>query len=168
MACVGRLCSPGIRRACQSARAGQTASVIDRSGPWRNGESFDDLRDFVVAFTSRNYRADEIRRSVCERCGGTSFGLWLDDDEGCAQRRCGGCGETAFIGDSADWWDEAAPGEAACPCGREGFEIAVGFSMIDSGEVNWITVGGRCLEWGCLGCTSTGAWTTNRLGTSLR
>jgi hypothetical protein len=125
--------------------------VIDKSGEWWKGESVDDLGEFVVAFTSQNYRADEVRQSVCQGCSGNQFGLSVDDDEGCAQRVCRNCGLRAFIGDSEEFWGDASPGDAACPCGAEDFQIAVGFSLIASGEVRWISVGLRCIACGVLG-----------------
>lgn len=125
--------------------------MIDKSGTWWKGESIDDLRDFVIEFTSQNYRADEIRQSVCKGCGGTRFGLRVDDDEGCAERVCRVCGAREFIADSEEFWEDATPGDAACPCGAEDFQIAVGFSLIESGEVNWISVGCRCVACGVLG-----------------
>jgi hypothetical protein len=125
--------------------------VIDKSGTWWKGENLDDLRGFVIEFTSRSYRADEIRQSVCKGCGGTLFGLKVDDDEGCAERCCRGCGEREFIADSEEYWEDATPGDAACPCGAEDFQVAVGFSLIESGEVSWISVGCRCVACGVLG-----------------
>lgn len=124
--------------------------MIDKSGRWWKGENVDDLREYVVAFTSQNYRADEIRQSVCKTCRCERFTLCVDDDEGCAQRSCRSCGLSAFIGDSEDFWEGAAPGDAACPCGAEDFEVAVGFSLLESGEIRWVSVGCHCVACGVL------------------
>ena len=124
--------------------------MIDRSGTWWTGESFDDLREYVVDFTAGGYPAGPIVQSSCE-CGGTVFGLRLDDEEGCAQRRCDACGAEALLADSDEYWDDAEPDDAACPCGGERFELGVGFSLRDDGDVRWVTVAGRCVTCGVLG-----------------
>lgn len=67
------------------------------------------------------------------------------------QRGCDACGATAFIADSKEYWEDAEPGEAACPCGSERFETGVAFSIRDDGEVCWVTVGARCMSCGVLG-----------------
>jgi hypothetical protein len=124
--------------------------MIDRSGEWWKGTGFDDLAEFIQESTAQSYPADPVLQSTCE-CGATAFSLKLDDDEGCACRTCTSCGRTAFIADSAEYWDEADPGDAKCPCGEETFEIGVGFSLREAGDVRWITVGGRCVACGILG-----------------
>ena len=125
--------------------------MIDKSGQWWKGQNFEDLTEFVIAFSSHNYRADDGRESRCGGGGATVFGMRVDDESGCAQRVCRECGLAAFFGDSEEYWEEANPGDAACPCGADDFENAVGFSLLDSGEVRWITVGARCVACGVLG-----------------
>jgi hypothetical protein len=125
--------------------------VIERSGERWSGDDFGDLTRYLTEFTARIDPAGRIARSECGTCGGTNFGLQLDDDEGCARRTCTGCGTSAFIGDSAEYWEDAEPGEATCPCGATEFEVGVAFSLRDDGEVSWITVGGRCTSCGLLG-----------------
>ena len=71
--------------------------------------------------------------------------------QGCAQRCCRACASSAFIGGSEEFWESAAPGDAAFPCGEETFEVAVGYSVRSDDEIGWITVGGRCIECGVLG-----------------
>jgi hypothetical protein len=67
--------------------------------------------------------------------------------------------KTEFIGDSAELWDEADPKKCVCPCKADRFEIGVGFSLRQDGEVKWITVGERCLKCGVLG--SFADWTVD-------
>ena len=124
--------------------------MIDRSGQWWTGTEFDDLASYLREFTAQSYPAGLVVQSTCE-CGRRVFGLEFDDEEGCARRTCATCGQAAFIADSADYWDEADPGEAQCVCGEETFEIGVAFSLRDAGDVRWITVGGRCVACGVLG-----------------
>ena len=125
--------------------------VIDTSGNWWKGEGFDDLKEYLAAFTSQTYVAEEIRQSFCKSCGGDVFGLSVDSDEGCVQRVCCSCAAPAIIGDGEDSWGEASPEAVLCPCGAGAFQVGVGFSLIDSGEVRWITVGVRCTTCGVLG-----------------
>jgi hypothetical protein len=126
--------------------------VIDRSDSYRKGDGFDDLAYYVRQYTAANhFPAERVIQSLCSRCGGSAFKLDLDDEEGCAERRCVDCGQTAFIGDSEEFWSNAEPGPAACPCDQEVFDIGVGFSLRPDGEVQWISVGCRCTACGILG-----------------
>jgi hypothetical protein len=129
----------------------ENGGVIDKSGQWWKGQGFEDLVEYLRQYTSRNYPAGPIVQSLCAECGSATFALVVDDDEGCAKRQCGGCDAEAFIGDSDEVWDDADPGEAACPCGGERFEVGVAFSLRDDGSVCWITVGARCVACGVLG-----------------
>jgi hypothetical protein len=124
--------------------------MIDKTGTWWTGASFDDLREYLVEYTAESYPAGPIAQSSCT-CGAHAFAVRFDPDEGCAQRRCHACGEEAFIADSEELWDDADPVEAQCPCGAEAFELGVAFSLRDDGDVRWITVGGRCVACGVLG-----------------
>ncbi len=125
--------------------------MIDRPGEWWKGGDFADLTEYLNAYTAQGYPAGRIERSVCGACGGTRFHLSLDDQEGVAQRSCVACGSPAFLGDSEEHWDGAEPGDAACPCGEEQFEIGVAFALHDDGDVRWLTIGCRCMTCGILG-----------------
>ncbi|MEV4682240.1 hypothetical protein [Streptomyces kurssanovii] len=96
-------------------------------------------------------RPVKIVPSVCGVCGGRVFFVLVDDVEGGAERVCTGCGGRAFIADSEEFWTDAEPGEAGCPCGSEEFETAVGFSLAGDGSVRWVTVGLRCQKDGAVG-----------------
>ena len=86
-------------------------------------------------------------------CGGTQFTLSIDNDEGFAARRCTSCGGSFLMLDSEA--ADADPGEAACPCGSEIFEIAVDFALGDdgghNGDVRWVYLGLRCVKDDVLG-----------------
>lgn len=125
--------------------------LIDRSGQWWKGEDFGDLTQYLNEYTAANYPAGRIERAVCGACGGTEFRLSLDDEVGCAQRSCVACDASAFLGDSEEYWDDADPDDAACPCSGEQFGVGVALSLRDDGDVRWITVGGRCAACGVLG-----------------
>ncbi|MBM2614090.1 hypothetical protein JIG36_00790 [Actinoplanes sp. LDG1-06] len=124
--------------------------AIDKSGPLWRGETFDDLAELVRAFEAGGYRVDTVAESRCGACDGVGFRVEVDEDENC-RRVCLGCGAAAFIGDSADYWDEESADSCACPCGGEEFAVAVGFALFDDGEVRWVSVGLRCLKDGALG-----------------
>jgi len=93
----------------------------------------------------------KIVPSVCGGCGGRVFSVLVDDVEGGAERVCAGCGSRAFIADSEEFWEDADPGEACCPCGSEEFETAVAFSLTGDGSVRWVTVGLQCQKDGAVG-----------------
>lgn len=96
-------------------------------------------------------RRVKIVPSVCGGCDGRVFFVLVDDVEGGAERVCAGCGGRAFIADSEEFWEDADPGEAGCPCGSEEFEAAVAFSLAGDGSVRWVTVGLRCIKDGFCG-----------------
>ena len=98
-----------------------------------------------------DHRPVRIVPAVCDRCGGRVFCVLVDDVEGAAERVCAGCGDRAFVADSEEFWEDADPGEAGCPCGSEEFETAVAFSLADDGSVRWVTVGLRCRQDGAVG-----------------
>ena len=87
----------------------------------------------------------------CQACGGTSFRLVIDQDEGYAERTCSACSERVVMLDSADAAAEDLS-EAACPCGGEVFNLAVGYAFFaGEEEIRWVYVGARCLTDGTLG-----------------
>jgi hypothetical protein len=125
--------------------------TIDRSAKWWTGTEFADVAEYLRACTADGYPAQEITQSVCS-CGGKVFLLAGDPEEGCAQRTCISCQASAFIGDSGEYWAEADPEQCVCPvCQGRHYEIGVGFSLRDDGDVRWITVGERCVNCGLLG-----------------
>jgi hypothetical protein len=124
--------------------------MIDKSGEWWTGTEFKDLVTYLREVTAESYPAGPVVQSTCE-CGAQVFTLEADADEGCAARTCTSCGRVAFIADSADYWDDAEPGEVQCPCGQGAFELGVAFAQRHNSDVRWITVGVRCLVCGVLG-----------------
>jgi hypothetical protein len=123
---------------------------INKSDEWWRGTDFTDLTEYVRAVTASGYPANRVAQSVCA-CGGTYFRLAADATEGCARSTCNACGSRGCIGDSAEYWEDAAPESVACPCGSDQFEIGVGFALRDNGDVRWITIGTRCVTCSVLG-----------------
>lgn len=124
--------------------------AIDKSGKWWKGANFSDLAEYIRLLAADSYPAEKVVQSVCV-CGNTTFRLLIDADEGYAQLVCEKCGEATFIGDSDEIWEEAEPKKIRCPCKNAIFEIGVGFSLREDGEISWITVGERCTKCGMLG-----------------
>jgi hypothetical protein len=126
---------------------------IDESGDFWRGTDSADVDTYLAAFTADGYPATTVVHAVCAACGGDRFQVRLDDDEGCAERTCAACGARSWLLDSAEYEEDADLEEAACPCGEEIFELAVGFAYYDGGEdVRWVYVGLRCVADGTLGC----------------
>lgn len=125
--------------------------MLDKSGNWWKGDDFTDLRDFVQAYSAENFATARVEQSRCGDCGGSSLRLRVDDEEGGAEKSCPRCGTSALLLDSEDYWEDADPGDASCPCGHEVFEVGVGFALRDDGDIRWVYVGARCVACGTLG-----------------
>lgn len=124
--------------------------ALRKKGKWRYGDSQADIRTEIVRYSKgEGYLAEHFADCVCA-CRGRVFRLALDDDAGAAVRKCVECDAGSHpIGDSAEYLDEAEPGECACPCGGEAFEITVGVSLYEGSEdVRWLYVGCRCAACG--------------------
>ena len=125
--------------------------MIDKSGQWWRGDGFDDLVEYIRVYSAESYAAERVIQSRCESCGSTTMRLRFDDEEGGAERLCASCGTARLLLDSDDYWADATPDDAACPCGAEEFEVGVGYALRDDGDVRWAYVGGRCVACGVLG-----------------
>lgn len=125
--------------------------TIDKSGSWWTGEATD-LDEYLVEFAaSRQTPVQRVGHAACASCGAETFSVALDDDEGFAQRTCVGCQTVWTMLDGSDIETDASPEDAACPCGNETFQVACGFSLLESGEVQWVYVALRCTRDGVLG-----------------
>jgi hypothetical protein len=136
--------------------------AIDRSGKWWRGDSAADLDEYLAAYTEDAYPVGQVRHSACKNCHGVVFGLRGDDDV--ARRTCRNCGAKAFVADSRENWQEATIRTCRCPCGGTDYNVAVGFSLREGGEVRWVAVGNRCVKCGVLG--SFADWGVNYAPTS--
>ncbi|WP_327289232.1 hypothetical protein [Streptomyces sp. NBC_01198] len=112
----------------------------DQVGAGVAAELADVLRDAV------DDHPVKIVPSVCEECDGRVFSVLVDDLEGAAVRVCADCGDRAYLADSEEFWEDADPSEAVCPCGGEEFESALAFSLTPDGSVRWVTLGLRCVK----------------------
>ena len=125
--------------------------AIDSSGEWWRGTQAADLDLYLAEFRAGGYPVARVVHASCGGCGGSTFRVLVDDEEGYVERRCTSCAARFAMLDSADVQDEADPGGAACPCGNETFEVAVGFAVRDDGDVRWTSIGLRCVGDGILG-----------------
>ena len=126
--------------------------TITRKGDvWRGTEAAD-LDAYLVDYKAGGYDVTVTVHPVCGPCGeALGFHVLVDDDEGAAVRACPGCEDEIEMLDTADYVDDCEFGEATCPCGGDLFDVAVGYSLIDDGEVRWVSIGLRCRADGRLG-----------------
>jgi hypothetical protein len=136
----------------QSGIASSSVAVTKRGTAW-TGTDVDDIGQYLRAFAAGGYAVAEVVNAVCGSCGQSEqgFSVALDDEEGAAVRQCLRCQSPVPMLDSQDYLDDAELGTAACPCGHEGFDVAVGFSLREDGEVRWVSIGLRCRNDGLLG-----------------
>jgi len=123
--------------------------MLTKRGSNHYGESQADIREVIRGYSEHNgYLARHFADAKCG-CGGTTFRLSVDDDEGAAVRTCTRCSTGHAIGDSADYLEDAGLQECACPCGAEEFEITAGVALYDGGDdVRWLYLGCRCPKCG--------------------
>jgi len=110
--------------------------TIDKSQQWWRGTDAADLDELLREFAAASYPVDRVAHAKCSNCDATVFDVVLDDEEGCARRTCGTCGSSLLMLDSRDTVDSADLCQAACPCGGERFEMAVGFALRDDDEIH--------------------------------
>lgn len=125
--------------------------AIDKSGQWWQGTAPRDLDEYLAWHTEGGYAVSRVVHATCGACGCTEFSVLVDDEAGCAERRCMSCGERFLLLDSADTAEEAQLDDAACPCGGESFNVAVGFAHTADGAIRWVYVALRCTSDGVLG-----------------
>jgi hypothetical protein len=133
----------------QNSSVHHTARLGDVSNPAQSGAPSAALSEYITNFGGgTEVPVSVLARSQCAECGGTSFWMRCSEEEGVAQRMCTGCKRTDFIGDSEEHWAKADVGDATCPCGKQEFEVGVGFCVDAEGDVNWMIVGAACLACG--------------------
>lgn len=126
--------------------------VTERGDDWWRGTQASDLDAYLAEYAAANAEPlTSVVHAVCVLCGSGSFGVVVDDEAGVAGRVCERCDDARWMVDSAEHAADARPGEAACPCGGEVFDVAVGFACGPDGEVRWVYVALRCLADGLMG-----------------
>lgn len=118
---------------------------------WKGTEAAD-LDVYLSEFSaSHGTPVSRVEHSACSACDSDVFKVGLDDEEGCAVRTCAKCGLVEPMLDSAEYLDDAELEDAACPCGHEEFQVAVGFALRVDGDVRWVFVSLRCMGDNTLG-----------------
>jgi hypothetical protein len=103
------------------------------------------------------YLVDHVTVSACKTRGHRVFHVVVDDGGTGARRARVGCGQSACVADSGEYWmgEEAEP--VPCECGGSTFEFVVSFSLHpDGGAVRMICAGVCCLSGGMPG--SSAGW----------
>lgn len=127
--------------------------AIRKSRTVWTGDREGDLDEYLAEYSAAIHRpVSSVAHARCDGCGSGEFAVRVDDDEGCAQRTCTGCGRHDWIFDSADTAQDAELGDATCPCGATIFHVAGGFSVRNDGDIDWVFLGLRCISDGVLGC----------------
>ena len=99
----------------------------------------------IIRYSNLNeYRSERFKKPTCD-CGEDSFELATDDGEGVGLRCCAHCGQSHWMGDSADYADSAVLVAHQCVCGSEIFQLLVGLALYQGTEdVRWLYIGCRC------------------------
>lgn len=125
---------------------------IDTSGKWWKGTTPEDIGEYLQALSASSYATSGFRLAHCP-CGGNSFKLEVERDEGVAKRTCVACGTEHFVCDGAE---NFGPGmklkRFKCVCKATEANVGVGFALYEgSAELRWLWVGHRCVSCGVLG-----------------
>jgi hypothetical protein len=125
--------------------------VLKKVAGARTGEDAEDLR----AWLSKLEGSPEVHETVVLGCAqhGDDRPTWTyveaDATAGVARRRCLACATAVPLLDSGERWTH--PPMWACKgCGQSIVEVAVGLSLPDGENVDWVVVGARCVECGRL------------------
>jgi hypothetical protein len=127
--------------------------TLTRKGAHAYGEGQADIREELRRYGKHvGYVPSQFAEATCA-CGGRTFRLLLDEEEGAAVRACPSCGGSHPMGDSAEFLEEASLEECGCPCGNDLLELTLGVSLYeDSEDVRWLYVGCRCPRCGLTAC----------------
>ena len=125
--------------------------VLRTQGGARTGEDVDDLREWLRGLPG----APDVHEVVVLHCDAhdDESATWAfveaDARTGLARRRCLACAKAVHLLDSEQAWTHP-PMWACAGCGQSIAELAVGLSLPDGEHVEWVALGGRCVECGRL------------------
>lgn len=125
--------------------------MIDRSKKYWTGDSAGDISEWLHLYAEED--ALDVKPVMCHACGGDSFELRVDQNEGAIQVICTACGTKKILLDCGDIWADAKPKRKKCSVCKtsKSFNVKVGFVRRENGSVKWVYIGNRCTECGTLG-----------------
>lgn len=132
--------------------------TLEKRGKYWFGDNHEDIRTELFRYSHLNgYPIDDFADVRCQ-CGHDEFYFFTDDDEGVAFRQCAKCNQEHFMGDSAEFAEDAETGQHDCLCEGNIFQITAGVhryrNQDDSrpNDVRWLYLGCRCIQCGIVGC----------------
>jgi len=130
--------------------------VITSDGVSAHGEGSADLMG-GSASQAGGYLVDHVTVSACKTRGHRVFHVVVDDGGTGARRTCVGCGQSAYVADSGEYWMDEEAEPVSCECGGSTSEFVVSFSLHPDGDaVRMICAGVCCLSDGMPG--SSAGW----------
>ncbi len=125
--------------------------MIDRTKKYWTGDSAEDISEWLRLYTEED--SLDVKPVICRTCGGDSFALRVDQNEGAVQVECPVCGTKKILLDCEEFWADARPKLRKCSVCKTGqrFNVRVGFVRRENKSVKWIYIGNRCTTCGTLG-----------------
>lgn len=119
--------------------------TLTRRGRFWYGSTPEDTQVEVRRYSVGNgYEAVKFAASVCA-CGGRTFRLETDENEGVARRTCTACGTSQLMGDSDEYAEDATLEPHVCVCDAAAFELMSGVALYEgSNDVRWYYIGCQC------------------------
>lgn len=134
--------------------------AIDTSGKWWKGNSIEDIKDYLIAYSNSTYPVQKVIISKCDKCNGNEFLVEYDCDEGVVKIICKTCKTKKYLADSEEYWEDIRPKKYKCTeCKSIHANVGTGFAYRDSGDIKWVYIGVRCSNCGILG--SVADWKIN-------
>ena len=128
--------------------------VITSDGVSARGEGPADLMG-GSASQAGGYLVDHVTVSACKTRGHRVFHVVVDDGGTGARRTCVGCGQSAYVADSGEYWMDEEAEPVSCECGGSTFEFVASFSLHPGGDaVGMICAGVCCLSDGMPGSSA--------------
>jgi hypothetical protein len=120
--------------------------ALSKKGKYWYGDSSEDVEAELLKYSTKNvYIATKFVESKCG-CGSNTFYLETDEDAGVARRTCVECDAVHFMGDSAEYAEEADFEGHSCICDEQRFELVSGVALYEgSNDVRWYYIGCHCV-----------------------
>ena len=111
----------------------------------------DDIDNYMFKYFEDD--SIEIHDVFCNYCLCRVSRVKCDAEQGTIWVKCVHCGAKKFLFDSEDFWKESKPIKEKCPVCKKGkqFNLKIGFSRRENGDVKWVYIGNRCARCSVLG-----------------